>query len=51
MNLTYPKILLTGPPRVVKTTLIKAVVARLPPGKCAGFYTTEILQDGVPCHV
>ena len=47
LYLTHPKILLTGLPRVGKTTLIKEAVARIAPGKATGFYTTEILQGGV----
>ena len=38
-------ILLTGRPRVGKTTLIKEVVERLP-GRVGGFYTEEIKQRG-----
>lgn len=39
------KIVLVGPPRIGKTTITKAVVAKLS-GKCAGFYTEEIREDG-----
>ncbi|MBE0432686.1 AAA family ATPase [candidate division WOR-3 bacterium] len=38
-------IVLVGPPRIGKTTIIKAVVAKLS-GKCAGFYTEEIKENG-----
>jgi nucleoside-triphosphatase len=38
-------ILLTGRPRVGKTTLIKEVVKRLP-GRAGGFYTEEIKERG-----
>lgn len=38
-------ILLTGLPRVGKTTVVLKVAERLK-GKCAGFYTEEILKEG-----
>jgi len=38
-------ILLTGRPRVGKTTIIKEVVKRLP-GRAGGFYTEEIKEHG-----
>jgi nucleoside-triphosphatase len=38
-------ILLTGRPRVGKTTIIKEVVKRLP-GRAGGFYTEEIKERG-----
>ncbi len=38
-------ILLTGRPRVGKTTIIKEVVKRLP-GRAGGFYTEEIKEGG-----
>ncbi|MFQ6057418.1 MAG: NTPase [Anaerolineae bacterium] len=38
-------ILLTGPPRVGKTTIIQRVVERLP-GRVGGFYTAEIRERG-----
>jgi len=34
-------IVLTGPPRIGKTTIIRAVISKLS-DKCAGFYTEEI---------
>ncbi len=37
-------IILTGPPRVGKTTVIRAVVAAMEDG-CAGFYTEEIKEQ------
>ena len=37
-------IILTGPPRIGKTTIIRSVISRLA-DKCAGFYTEEILQE------
>ena len=37
-------IILTGPPRVGKTTIIRTVVAALD-DKCAGFYTEEIKEQ------
>ena len=40
------KILITGPPRIGKTTLIKKLVEALKPVNCAGFYTSEIKQGG-----
>lgn len=36
--------LLTGPPRVGKTTIVRAVISRLK-DKCAGFYTEEIKES------
>ncbi len=39
-------ILLTGRPRVGKTTIIKDVVRRLPPHQAGGFYTEEIKERG-----
>ena len=38
------KILLTGPPGVGKTTLIKYLCEQL--GNCSGFYTEEIREGG-----
>ncbi len=40
-----PRILLTGPPRCGKTTIIRKVVERFP-GKAAGFYTREVREKG-----
>lgn len=41
-----PRILLTGPPRCGKTTIVQQVVGRWP-GRAAGFYTREVRQQGV----
>lgn len=41
-----PKILLTGPPRSGKTTIIQKVVAAFP-GQATGFYTREVREQGV----
>ena len=46
MNLKHPKILLTGPPRVGKTTLIRKTVQQMSPERTAGFLTTEIRERG-----
>jgi len=43
--LNPPRILLTGPPRCGKTTVIKKVV-ELFPGRAAGFYTQEVRERG-----
>jgi nucleoside-triphosphatase len=40
------RLLLTGPPRCGKTTVVQKVVARFP-GKAAGFYTREVRKGGV----
>ncbi len=40
------RILLTGPPRCGKTTVVQQVVARWP-GRAAGFYTREVREKGV----
>ena len=40
-----PRILLTGPPRCGKTTVVQKVVARFP-GKAAGFFTREVREKG-----
>jgi len=40
------RILLTGPPRCGKTTVVQKVVGRWP-GRAAGFYTREVRQQGV----
>ncbi len=40
-----PRILLTGPPRCGKTTVIQKVVAGFP-GRAAGFYTREVREHG-----
>ena len=40
------KILLTGPPRCGKTTVVQKVAARFP-GRAAGFYTREVRAGGV----
>lgn len=37
-------ILLTGPPRVGKTTIVTGIISQLK-DKCAGFYTEEIRED------
>jgi nucleoside-triphosphatase len=39
------RILLTGPPRCGKTTVVQKVVARFP-GQAAGFYTREVREKG-----
>jgi len=39
-------LLLTGPPRVGKTTLILRALAALPPGSAEGFVTRELRQGG-----
>ncbi len=39
------RILLTGPPRSGKTTVVQRVVERFP-GKAAGFYTREVRERG-----
>jgi len=41
-----PRILLTGPPRCGKTTVVQRVVAGFP-GRAAGFYTRELREKGV----
>jgi nucleoside-triphosphatase len=41
----FPRLLLTGPPRCGKTTVVQKVVARFP-GKAAGFYTREVREKG-----
>ena len=41
-----PNLLLTGPPRVGKTTLIVRVLEGLPPGTACGFITRELRRDG-----
>lgn len=41
-----PNLLLTGPPRVGKTTLVLRALAKLPPGAACGFVTRELRQDG-----
>ena len=41
-----PRILLTGPPRCGKTTIIQKVVAGFP-GQATGFYTREVREQGV----
>ena len=37
-------IILTGPPRIGKTTIIRSLISKLA-DRCAGFYTEEILQE------
>jgi nucleoside-triphosphatase len=39
-------LLLTGPPRVGKTTLVLRALDRLPPSAACGFVTREIRRDG-----
>ncbi len=39
-------LLLTGPPRVGKTTLVLRALADLPPGTAEGFVTRELRQGG-----
>jgi len=39
-------VLLTGPPRVGKTTLVLSVLNSLPPGTACGFVTSEIRREG-----
>jgi nucleoside-triphosphatase len=41
----FPRILLTGPPRYGKTTVVQKVVDRFP-GQAAGFYTREVREKG-----
>jgi nucleoside-triphosphatase len=41
-----PRILITGPPRCGKTTLVQKVVQQWP-GKATGFYTREVRRQGV----
>jgi nucleoside-triphosphatase len=41
----FLRILLTGPPRCGKTTVIQRVVARFP-GQATGFYTREVREKG-----
>ncbi|MCL6620833.1 MAG: NTPase [Syntrophobacterales bacterium] len=41
-----PRLLLTGPPQVGKTTVIRRV-AELFPGRVGGFYTQEVREHGV----
>ena len=41
-----PRILLTGPPRCGKTTIIQKVAAAFP-GQATGFYTREVREQGV----
>ena len=43
--LNRPRILLTGPPRCGKTTVVQKVVARFP-GRARGFYTREVREQG-----
>lgn len=40
------RLLLTGPPGIGKTTVIRAVLERLEPVACAGFYTEEKRHGG-----
>ncbi len=39
------RLLLTGPPRCGKTTIVRKVVERFP-GRAAGFYTREVREKG-----
>lgn len=41
-----PRLLLTGPPRCGKTTVVQKVVAAWP-GQATGFYTREVREQGV----
>ena len=41
----HPRLLLTGPPRGGKTTIVRKMVARYP-GRAAGFYTREVREKG-----
>jgi nucleoside-triphosphatase len=41
-----PNLLLTGLPRVGKTTLVLSVLASLPPAATCGFITRELRRDG-----
>jgi len=41
-----PNLLLTGPPRVGKTTLVVRVLDGLPPGTACGFFTRELRRNG-----
>lgn len=41
-----PNLLLTGPPRVGKTTLIVRVLEGLPPETACGLFTHELRRDG-----
>lgn len=41
-----PRLLLTGPPRCGKTTVVQKVVARWP-GRATGFFTREVREKGV----
>jgi len=41
-----PRLLLTGPPRCGKTTVVQKVVAGFP-GRAAGFYTREVRRGGM----
>jgi nucleoside-triphosphatase len=42
----WPNLLLTGPPRVGKTTLVVRVLDVLPPATACGFFTRELRRDG-----
>jgi nucleoside-triphosphatase len=42
---SLPRILLTGPPRCGKTTVVQKVVASFP-GRARGFYTREVREQG-----
>jgi nucleoside-triphosphatase len=41
-----PRVLLTGPPGVGKTTIVRRVIALLPGLRTAGFYTEEVRGRG-----
>jgi len=46
-TLSWKNVLITGPPGIGKTTVIKELTQRLRPYHPAGFYTREIREGGV----